>query len=197
MKRRGIAIVMSGMLALTLVGCASNPEKSVVREKNMDKMLQEAEKTEDTSTYEQVREEVQKYETYKTKIKDKKLKVNVDVDAKVEIPEVEKLSVYRVRAQKINQEFLDRVQKALTPDVTYYDGCKGAIRTKVDIAKEIKEWEKERAEYKKAGDTGHVEEVEDIIADLRKEYESAPDNVKLADYPSQNKILSIKKQVGS
>ena len=72
MKRRGIAIIMSGMLALTLAGCASNPEKSVVREKNMDKMLQEAEKTEDTSTYEQVKEEVQKYEKYKTQIKDKK-----------------------------------------------------------------------------------------------------------------------------
>ena len=110
MKRRGIAIIMSGMLALTLAGCASNPEKSVVREKNMDKMLQEAEKTEDTSTYEQVKEEVQKYEKYKTQIKDKKLKVNVDVDAKVEIPGVEKLSIYRVRAQKIKQEFLERVQ---------------------------------------------------------------------------------------
>lgn len=110
MKRRGIAIIMSGMLALTLAGCASNPEKSVVREKNMDKMLQEAEKTEDTSTYEQVKEEVQKYEKYKTQIKDKKLKVNVDVDAKVEIPGVEKLSIYRVRAQKIKQEFLYSVR---------------------------------------------------------------------------------------
>ena len=193
MKRRGIAIIMSGMLALTLAGCASNPEKSVIREKNMDKMLQEAEKTEDTSTYEQVKEEVQKYEKYKTQIKDKKLKVNVDVDAKVEIPGVEKLSIYRVRAQKIKQEFLERVQKALTPDVTYYDGHKGTARTKVDIAKEIREREKDRTEYKKSGDKVGVEEVESEIADLRKAYENAPDSIKLTDYPLQNKILSIKK----
>ena len=114
MRKKCMALMLSGMMVFTLAGCASNPEKSVVKEKNMDKMLQEAQKTDDTNTFEQIKEEVKKYETYKTRIEDNKLKVVVDVDAKVEVPEVEKLSVYRVRAQKIKQDFLDRVQKTLT-----------------------------------------------------------------------------------
>ena len=65
MKKKCMALMLSGMMVFTLAGCASNPEKSVVKEKNMDKMLQEAEEAEDTSTYEQVKEEVQKYEKYK------------------------------------------------------------------------------------------------------------------------------------
>lgn len=192
MRKKCMALMLSGMMVFTLAGCASNPEKSVVKEKNMDKMLQEAQKTDDTNTFDQIKEEVKKYETYKTRIEDKKLKVVVDVDAKVEVPEVEKLSVYRVRAQKIKQDFLERVQKTLTPGLAYYDGSKGKTRTKSDVAKEINDYKKELNDAKKSGDTAMVEEYEGNIADLKKEYEKAPDHVKLTDYPSQNKILSIK-----
>lgn len=192
MRKKYMALMLSGIVVFTLAGCASNPEKSVVKEKNMDKMLQEARKTDDSNTYKQVKEEVKKYETYKTRIEDNKLKVVVDVDAKVEVPEVEKLSVYRVRAQKIKQDFLDRVQKTLTPGIAYYDGSKGQSRTKSDIAKEIRDYKKELNEAKKSGDTAMAEEYEGSIADLKKEYEKAPDYVKLTDYPSENKIQSIK-----
>ena len=68
MRKKCMALMLSGMMVFTLAGCASNPEKSVVKEKNMDKMLQEAQKTDDTNTFEQIKEEVKKYETYKTRI---------------------------------------------------------------------------------------------------------------------------------
>ena len=42
MRKKCMALMLSGMMVFTLAGCASNPEKSVVKEKNMDKMLQEA-----------------------------------------------------------------------------------------------------------------------------------------------------------
>lgn len=192
MKKKCMALMLSGMMLFTLAGCASNPKKSVVKEKNMDKMLQEAQKTDDANTYEQIKEEVKKYETYKTRIEDNKLKVVVDVDAKVEVPEVEKLSVYRVRAQKIGQDFLERVQKTLTPGMAYYDGSKYKVRTKSVIAKEIGDYKKQLNDVKKSGDTAMAEEYEGNIADLKKEYEKAPDKVNLTEYPSQNKILSIK-----
>ena len=121
MKKRGMALVMSGILVFALAGCASNPEKSIVKEKNMEKMLEEAQQANDENSYEKVKEEVKQYETYQTQIQDDKLKVSVKVDAKVEVPEVEKLSVYRVSAKKIKQDFFDSIRKALTPDVTYYD----------------------------------------------------------------------------
>lgn len=125
MKKGVVSWMMVGILTVSLAGCAGSPEKSVVQEKNMDKMLEQAESKENSRTYEQVKEELEKkQETYKKKINNKKLKVTVDVDAKVEVPEVQKLSVYRVSAKKISQGFLDKARKSLTPDVALYQGEK-------------------------------------------------------------------------
>lgn len=192
MKKRVMALLISGILVVTLAGCASNPEKSIVKEKNMDKMLQEAQNTEDKSSYEQVQEEVKQYETYQTQIEDDKLKVSVHVDAKVEVPEVEKLSVYRVSQKKIKQSFLDSIRKALTPNVTYYDGQKAQIRTKADIAKSIQWYESEIERYEKEGEASMAEETKEGLKEEQEAYKKAPDSVKLTDYPLDNKIQNIK-----
>lgn len=193
MKKKNLVWMLTGMMVLALAGCADNPEKSVVREKNMDKMLEEAEKTDDASSYEQVKEEVKKYETYQTQIKDDNLNVTVDVDAKVEIPEVDKLSVYRVSQKKVDQKFLDTVREVLTPDMKYYDGSKTDARTKAVVARDIKSSERELDEWKKAGEDVMVEEVKERIRNLKEEYEKAPNEVKLTDFPLNNKIQKIKK----
>lgn len=195
MKKGILAWMTAGTLIVSLAGCAGNPEKSVVQEKNMDKMLEQAESKENSSTYEQVKEELQKkkYETYKKKISNKKLKVSVDVDAKVEVPEVQKLSVYRVSAKKIDQKFLDKVRKSLTPDVIWYQGEKKQDRTKSVVAQEIKSIERDLANAKKSGDKVLEKEDAEELASLKKEYKEAPDRVSLTDYPSDNKLQSIKK----
>lgn len=192
-KRRRMALVLSWFIALMLAGCADNPEKSVVKEKNMDKMLEEAGAGSGEESYDEVKEEVKKYETYQTRIEDKNLKVVAEVDAKVEIPEVEKLSVYRVSAKKIDQKFLDRFRETLTPEVLYYEGRKKNARTKSVIAKELKQMEKELEKEKKSADQEYLEECEGRIADLKEEYKSAPEVSRLTDYPSDQKIQSIRK----
>lgn len=193
MRRYKTIGILSAILVLSLTGCAGNPEKSVVREKNMDKMLQEAEEKEDTNSFEQVKEEVKQYESYQTKIQDKDLNVTVDVDAKVEIPEVDQLSVYRASQKKIDQKFLDRVRNALTPNITYYDGNMSNARTKSVIAKEIRETERLKASEDREGQ-GEESEYDEMLADLRKEYKKAPDKVTLTDYPTDHKIQEIQKQ---
>lgn len=193
MMKRGMAWIIVGMIAAALTGCASNPEKSVVREKNMDKMLEEARETDDADSYGQVKEELEAYEKYETKIKDRNLKVTVDVDAKVHIPETEQLSVYRVSAKKISQDFLDRVRTTLTPDVAYYDGSKASSRTKSIIAQEMNDYERMIAEENKSGNSDIVKEYEDTVKELREEYKKAPVEVRITDYPSDHKIQSIKK----
>ncbi len=192
-KRRRMALVLSWFIALMLAGCADNPERSVVKEKNMDKMLGEAAAGNGEESYDEVKEEVKKYETYQTRIEDKNLKVVAEVDAKVEIPEVEKLSVYRVSAKKIDQKFLDRFRETLTPEVPYYEGRKKNARTKSVVAKELKQMEKELETEKKSADQEYLEEYEGRIADLKEEYKSAPEVSRLTDYPSDQKIQSIRK----
>lgn len=193
MKRKVRAWMMSGMLVLVLTGCAENPEQSIVKEKNMDKMLEEAGKTDNASSYDEVKEEMQQHETYQTQIKDENLNVTVDVDAKVEIPEVEKLSIYRVSAKKISQDFLDKVRTVLTPETTYYEGSKGDARTKSVIAREINDAKKllKEAKAEKIDDVV-VEEYRQELNRLEEEYEQAPDKEALTDYPLDNKIQSIK-----
>ncbi len=194
MRKKGIALLLAGIVAFALAGCADNPEKSVIKEKNMDKMLEQAEGGQDASSYEKVKDEVQKkYETYQTTIKDKKLKVKVDVDAKVEIPEAKKLSVYRVSAKKIQQDFLDQARKALVPKVPLYDGSKTDARTKSVVAKEIGETEGYLADAKKSEDKGSAEEYAQQIKELKEEYKKAPAKVNLTDFPLNNKIQSIQK----
>lgn len=189
-RQRCMAWMMTGFIVITLAGCQSNPEKSIVREKNMDKMLTQAERKENTSSYEQVQKEVKKYETYQTQIKDKKMKVTVDVNAKVEVPKVNKLSVYRVSPLKIKQDFLNRVKKTLTPDTAYYEGDKADVRTKSVIAREISFCEKE-LKSAKTNDSDMVEEYEMELADLKKEYKNAPASIKLTNYPAAASIQKI------
>lgn len=198
MRKKGFVLLLAGVMVFTVAGCSRNPKKSVVKEKNMDKMLEQAENGQDASSYEQVKDEVQKkYETYQTQIHDKKLKVTVDVDARVEIPEAEKLSVYRVSAKKIKQEFLDKVRTVLTPDVTYYDGSKANARTKSVVAKEISDVKKYLADAKKTGEKASIEEYSMQLSDLKKEYKKVPAEVKITEYPLDNKIQNIKKQYDS
>lgn len=194
MRRKGIALLLTGAVALAVAGCADNPEKSVVKEKNMDKMLEQAEGDQDASSYEQVKDEVQKkYETYQTEINNKKLKVKVNVGAKVEIPEAKKLSVYRVSAKKIKQGFLDRAREALAPNVSLYDGSKSNARTKAVVAKEIRETKQLLADAKKSGDEVGSREYSEQIGELNREYKKAPAKVNITDYPLDNQIQSIKK----
>lgn len=193
MRKKARILMMAGVMAFSFAACAKNPEKSVVREKNMDKMIDEARATDDADSYEQVKGEMKEYEKYKTKLQNKKLNVTVNVDAKVEIPDVEKLSVYRVSAKKIEQKFLDKIRETLTPGITYYDGSKVQARTKSEIAKEINDTKKDLTDYKKSGDDAMEEETQDILDRLQNEYQNAPDKINITDYQSDNKIQKIKK----
>ena len=48
--------------------------------------------------------------------------VKVHVDAQVDIPQTEKLSILRVKQKKIDQVFADQVQTYFFGDQTLYEG---------------------------------------------------------------------------
>lgn len=47
MRKKSIVFLLAGIMVFSLAGCAGNPEDSVVKEKNLDKMLKQAENTEE------------------------------------------------------------------------------------------------------------------------------------------------------
>lgn len=207
MRKRRIAFLIAGIMLFSATGCASNPESALVKEKDMDKMLEQAGNTEEGAvSYKDVVGEVKdSHETYKTQIKDESLKVTVNVDARVEIPEADKLSVYRVSQKKIGQDFLDKVRSALTPDDKYYDGGMLEKATKAELAKQIQETKDRRDSLEIGKDDISDEETleqyrvecQQEIDDLEKQYETAPDSVDLSDYPSDNRIHAVQELCNS
>lgn len=189
-------LIFAGAAFALLAGCAENPTSSIVKEKNLDQMLEQAANTgEDALSYSDVTKEIEdNYSTYRTQLNNDSLKVTVNVDAKVHVPEAEQLSVYRVRQKKIEQDFLDKVRETIAPETTWYEGAATQIATKADIAKEIQGWKQEIATLEAEqpiGYEGYIEEYKPHIAELESQYKSAPDHVNITDYPSDNQFHGV------
>lgn len=181
-------------VAATIIftGCQKAPEDAVVKNKNLDKMIEQAKKTGDEK--EQADIMAEKYTSYKNNFSNEKLGVTVEADAKVDIPMTKKMSVVRVKQKKIDQNFLDKVKGELDIQQTLYDGCVTNIKTKKEIEKEIQELKAYNAEMNKTGEDKEVyeEEYKESLSELEKEYKKAMDNVPWGQYKSDGKIEKVK-----
>ncbi len=177
---------------LGITGCQKNPEESIVQNKDFDNMIDEAENTEDGSS--DVGAMAQEYDSYQTTVEDTSLNVKLNVDAQVDIPKTDKLSVIRVRQKEIDQTFLDSVREALAKDVTFYDGSVLSMRTRSDIEETIQYYQEYKAEYESlyGSDNSDVQIAQARIDELQAEYESAPETYQFADYPTDNQLHGVK-----
>lgn len=188
MRVKRIAALGMAMIVL-FTGCQKAPEDAVVKEKNLDKMIEQAKEGSDEP--ESIAE---KYNTYKKEFSNEKLGVKVKANAKVEITKAEKMSIVRVKQKKITQEFLDKVKSVLNLNQTFYDGSVTNIRTKSEIEKEIGREKASLAELPK-DDNYEVmkEEYENSLKELQEDYKKAPKTVEWNKYLSDGKIKSVKK----
>ncbi len=101
-------------------GCREAPKGSLVVHKDLDNLIFEAL---DTENEEKVGMDslAGKYETYKTEINSDTFGLTVNVDAEVFIPDVEKMSVYRVRQKKITDDFIDNARRLIIGESPLYD----------------------------------------------------------------------------
>ncbi len=186
MNRRKKLLWGIAMMCL-LAGCAENPDASIIQNKDFDNLIEEAENTEESVNMEEMSQEVtEKYNTYETTIQDDNLHVKVEVNAQVDIPATDQLSVYRVEEQMITQEMLDKVRMTLIPDVTLYDKAVLSQMTKTEIENYIKscKYEIEYIEGELEDDNmdevlrkereGILIEYQQDMADAQASYDSAP-----------------------
>lgn len=178
-------LTVSAMLLCT--ACQENPDTEIVVHKDMDKMISEAQATDDSKAD---IEELKQFDSYKTEISDDSLGVSVTVDAEVDIPQTDKLSVFRVKTKNFTQEDIDTVRTALFGDEQLYDGVKASIETKRDIEEHIAYLRKTIKEIEAAGNEP-LEEYMDNLSELEEDYENAPDEVNFEDYPSDGKLISV------
>ena len=180
----------------TCTGCQKSPESSIVVNKDLDKLIEEA-NTPDAGKVDIKDISDIAYETYVTSFEDASLGVKVNVDAKVDIPKAEHLSVFRVKQVKFTQDFIDRVRSELMGDAKIFDGAALAQRTKKDIAAEIAAFSDSLEtldDFLRQQGFSAVEikqrrqEIQNDINSLRREYENAPNEIDITSFLSDGKL---------
>ena len=219
--KRFLIFLLVLSLVFSLAACQENPEGSIVIHKDMDNLISKAQQ-DDSSKVEIsdiVDEVAESYETYQTTIENESLGVTLNVNAKVDVPGVDKLNVFRVEQKKFDQEFIDKVRKALMGEKEIYMARALTTRTKADYEKSIKEWRDQlrEAEEKMAAatiedrtegppDNPRVISVEEFqkhyqlviksrqatIDALQEAYEQAPEEVDLKQYPCDGQLLTYR-----
>ena len=186
-QKLGALIICVSMLA-SMAACQKSPDSSLVVNKDFDKLIEEAEGTDTGKVKIEDIADIE-YEDYVTSFEDSDLGVKVNVNAKVDIPKADHLSVFRVKQAPFTQEFVDKVRAELMGDAKLYDGYALSIRTKNDIEREISSW---RTQMNESNDEVARAEYQARIDELQKEYESAPTEIDLTDYPSDGKLHTTK-----
>lgn len=198
MKKKQILSMITAITILALTGCQKSPESSIVTNKDFDKMVDLAENSESGTS--EVSGVAKDFDVYQTTISDESLGVTVNVDAKVDIPKTNQMSVIRIRQREITQEFLDKVIEELTPEVELFDGSidlprsKDAIEEEIQMYKDaIKSIEAEAAQGVYDEETVEIyrEEYQGHIDELQEEYESAPETVPLRTVKSDGRFHGV------
>lgn len=189
-KANKYVFILAGALAGVLSGCQKSPETSIVKHKDMDNMIEEAQNTENAVV--NVNEVAEKYDTYQLDLSDEKLKVSVHVDAKVDIPKVDSLSVTRVAQTPIKQETIDKLIELTMSGEKMYDGSVLSVRTKGEIEREIAQITERKNNI--AHDENYdvyVSECQMRIDMLEEEYLNSPNEIAWEDYISDGKLTDM------
>lgn len=176
-----------GLAAMMLIGCQTSPAESIVVNKDINKLIEEA-KTAGESEQD-LSKLVEKGSLYRAELSDETLDVTVKAEAEIFVPEVEQLNIYRVKKATITQEFLDLVRETLAPDVTWYDGAVLERRTRESYEDEIRICKEMIVNAK---DPVIKEEYQRYLDQLQVEYEIAEDKVSWEGFLSDGKIHTAK-----
>ena len=194
--KSGIISVLT-ICSLTISGCQKNPDSSVVVHKDMDKLIEQAKETvDDSKSIEQMGNE---YTTYQTTFSDENLGVDVNADAKVDIPKVEQMSVMRIKQKNITQDLTDKVREVLIgTDDTLYDGAVLTTKTKKNIELEITNLRqninevKDNSDYDENSRKTIMEEYQNEIDELQSTYEAAPLDIEWSGNESDGMLRTVK-----
>jgi hypothetical protein len=195
MNKKVVSVTLCAALMASLCGCQKNPEKSVVVHKNMDNLIEEAQDTENGIV--DVAEAVKNYDSYKTELSSDSLNVDVNVDAKVDIPDVDKLAVYRVSQKQVSQDMVDKLIDIFMPGETLYDGAALSVQTRGELEQEIQELQEEIDEvdtYENMSDEDkqvYIDDRQMILDGYQEEYENAPETLDLENYISDGQLRTV------
>lgn len=178
--RRIKGIVLTVMIAGSLVACQPTPKEEVIAQKgNIEEVIQDNEiEATDTKIKELVKaEDIRVFE-----IKDPEDKLTIKVDASVIVPEVTKTPIYQVFRNDFTDAEVERMSKAffgdsdLYPELTYENMTKDELLQRIaDLQKQL---ENVDPEYKEAYD----QKFGSAISTLQSYVEKAPETIERKPY---------------
>ena len=198
MKKRMFAAALA---LLMLTACAENPDSDIIVHKDMEKLIDEAQQTDESKADV---EDFQQYDRYTADLENESLHVKVHADADVDIPQTDKLSVFRVRQHTFTDADIEPFRQAFFGDAALYDGFLMAQETKADLEPQIahcrEALDAELARVPKDDDEAHdqtamVQEWQMLLDDLQVQYEAAPVEVQLV--PTDGKLQSAADNLAS
>ena len=190
--QRFTVVIMCITIVIGFCSCQKSPDSSLVVNKDLDKLIEEAEGT-DTEKVNINDIIEQNYDSYITTIKNDDLGVTVNVNAKVDIPQTEKLSIFRVEQKSFSGELIDKIRKELLGDTKLYHGGVLSVKTKKDIEDKVS-WLRSQMEGPDVTE-GYRSECQEKIDALQKEYESTPSSIDFTPYISDGKLTTYDKML--
>ena len=198
MKKR---LTAAAFALLLLTGCAENPDSDIIIHKDMEKLIDEAQQT-DASKAEVA--DFQQYDHYTVDLENEGLHVTVHADADVDIPQAEKLSVFRVKQHTFTDADIEPFRQAFFGDAQLYDGILMSQETKADLEPQIANC-RERlneltAREPKTDGEAHdreimMQECQKELNALQERYENAPFEASLV--PTDGKLQNVAEKLAS
>ncbi len=172
MKRK-ICLILIGTMAVGIfAGCQKNPESPIVTGKNVDRMVEDAQKPKGAESGGKTL--VEQYGipyTYAYEAQGADGNLQIQVDARVAAPERNAMPIYRVKAAKFSKEHVAGLFNHFCADADMWN--KPAENTKDDIRQMIIEIKKEMAGTELEDDPDKLKQ----ISDLEKAIQTAPDTL--------------------
>ena len=179
MKKRVFLILIASLLLLC--ACQPTPEEPFVIGKDNEAMIEKATETgAPAPTGESLYEALGVPETYTIDLKNEAARVIVQGEARVVLPEADRLPLAYVQAARFSQEQVYAFFRTLTAGKAMYDMPNDT--PKWAIEKQIKEQQdrlNELLAQGKGDEDGEVRACRETISDLQQDYQNAPEEVTL------------------
>lgn len=174
MKRTYMKLLVVTLAAALLAGCQATPEQEIVVQKDLEQMIEKAQETPEASQTPGITlaQRLDAPETCQTSFSNEKGSVTVNVDAKVVIPETDKIATAKVKEQTFSQETADKLMELLLEGQTLYEWEGYLTETKAEIQERLVELYAMQAGTIPVAVDGTVEESIEIMEQM---LETAPD----------------------
>ena len=199
MKRR--RILTAALALLLLAGCAENPDSDIIVHKDMEKLIGEAQQTDESKADV---EDFAQFDHYTADLTNDGLHVTVHADADVDIPQTDKLSVFRVKQHTFTNADIEPFRKAFFGDAQLYDGILMSQEIKSDLEPQIANararldeltaLEPKTDEEARDRET-MIQEYQRSLDALQERYENAPFEASLV--PTDGKLQNVAEKLAS